>query len=321
MRAKILLGLLMLSVVANGIFTYVVLEKNHPSRDLQKKYPLLSKRIFVKDQNDFIINFTPLRTALNDYVAAQPEKVGVYFEYLPSGTSIGVNDREEIKIVSWSKVPLAMSILKKIERKEMNLADLLTIEKKHLNAEFGTLWKQGEGTKISVGELIRFNLVESDNTAFNVLFDQLTQSEIDEVYDVLDIALSEETENEETYLLIAPKRYASIFKSLYLSSFLSKKHSTLILDTLTQTQFDKKIVSGVPEHIPVSHKIGVFSKYYDDRDLFTDCGIIYAPERPYILCVFVENTEEQAEKHMATISSMVYKYVTLVKKENTDTHK
>ena len=316
---KIVLGLLLISVFLNaGLFYSLSLDKTD-EEELPKtlltdseKYTLISKRVFVEDPNDVIINFVPLRKALKAYVEAQKGNVGIYFEYLPSGISVGVNDREEVKLPSLSKVPLAMSVLKKIEKGEMSLTDVIEITKEDLDTEFGDLWKKGEGAKLTVEELLNASLNFSDNTAYKVLFRVLSAKEVTEVYDNLEI----EVTSKETDPRVSPKSYSSIFRSLYLASYLSKENSNYLLDILTKTIFKDKIPAGVPEGVPVAHKIGVFSRSDSSKKLFSDCGIVYFPKRPYILCVFVSDTDEQAQKHITYISNMIYKYLEVVKSGN-----
>lgn len=319
---KPLAVLFFISIIVNvilGARVYTTKQQSNqePKQEDPGQFPYLSKRIFVENQNDILINFIPLREALRKYVEKPENKVGVYFEYLPSGTSIGVNDREEVKLASLSKVPLAMSIFKKIERGQMSLNDSLVIKKEHLDQKFGNLWKKGEGTKLSVEDLIRLALVESDNTAYYVLLETLTDEEINEVYENLDIAINQEEEKEEGkfFPIVSPKSYSSIFRSLYLSSFLSEQNSNRILETITKTPFNDKIVAGVPKNIQVAHKIGVFTRADTSKDVFIDCGIIYVPDRPYILCIFAKDTDEQAQKHMSHISKMIYEYIRRVKAE------
>lgn len=284
-----------------------------PSVNLVERYPYLSKRIFAESQNDILINFIPLRAELREYVEKQEGKVGIYFEYLPSGTSIGVNATEEVRLASLSKVPIAMMIFKKIERGQLSLGDMLIIEKKHLDQGFGNLWSRGEETKLSVEELIRLALTESDNTAYNVLLGQLQGQELNEVYQNLDISITINLKADEKALQVSPKNYSSIFRSLYLASFLSKENSNYILNLLTQTSFNDKIVAGIPNTIKVAHKIGVFERLDNSQDVFIDCGIIYVPNRPYILCTFVLDTNEQAQRHISTISKMIYEYIIGIK--------
>lgn len=313
---KILIVALVASSIANGILGYRISSTKNASDEnllLQERYPLLSKRILSINPNDIIVNFIPLREALKGYVSKQDGKVGAYFEYLPSGTSIGANDTNEVKLASLSKVPIAMSIFKKIERGQMSLGDTIILKEEYLDKKFGTLWKKGVGTRLTIDELIRFALIESDNTAYYTLFSQLTGEEVNEVYQNLDIPIKEEEEEGKSFPIVSPKNYSSIFRSLYLSSFLSKENSNYILDILTKTIFDDKIVAGVPKDIRVAHKIGVFTRKDTSKDVYIDCGIVYVPERPYTLCIFVLDTDDMAKKHMAYISKMIYGYIVRVK--------
>lgn len=303
----------MLSLIANVVLVglyFISKNKSSPKKEetTDQKYPYLSKRIFAENQNDILINFIPLRAAMREYVGNQDGKIGVYFEYLPSGISIGVNEKEEVQLSSLSKVPLVMSVYKKIEKDKVSKSDNLTIGKEQLDNKFGNLWQKGEGTSLSVEELINLALVESDNTAYNVLFNSLTPQEINEVYDGLDIEILDEEE----FQTVSPKSYSSIFRSLYLSSYLKKEDSNEVLKILTKTPFNDKIVAGVQEDVKVAHKIGVFETLDQSGDVFIDCGIVYIPNRPYTLCMFVRDSNEQAQEHMSHISKMVYGYVARV---------
>jgi beta-lactamase class A len=301
--------LLALSILGNLFLLFQSQINKDDEITLQDKYPYLSKRIFAENPNDVLINFIPLRRAIREYVDKPENKVGLYFEYLPSGTSIGANEKEEFQIVSLSKVPLAMAIYKKIENGNLSKSDTLVVKKVHLNSDFGSLWKKGEGTKLTIKELVELLLIDSDNTAYNVLIDVVTSKEHGEIYEGLDIELTQRGED----LLISPKSYSSIFRSLYLSSVLSEEYSNELLEILSVTPFSDKIGASLPNDIKFSHKIGVFETRDASKNLFTDCGIIYVPNRPYILCIFVKDNEEMAQKHMSEISKMVYKYVKVVR--------
>src|SRR3989344_5604219 len=105
MRKKIILICALISITLNIALGIIILSKGrNPESNQQEEFPYLSKRIFTENPNDIAINFTYLRKKLNAYVGAQSGKVGVYFEYLPSGTSIGVNEKDEVKLSSLSKV-------------------------------------------------------------------------------------------------------------------------------------------------------------------------------------------------------------------------
>ncbi len=313
MQTKPLIAVLFLSLLINGFFAYHWFRPEKTAAPLDAtEFPYLSKRIFVENPNDIIINIIPLRHALKEYVAAQDNTLGVYFEYLPSGTSIGASDETAVQLSSLSKVPLAMSIFKKSERGKLALDDAVEIKPEHLDQRFGSLWEMGAGTKLPILDLVKSSLIESDNTAYHALFDLLTPSEVNEVYDGLNIEISQVGGERQT--LVTPKSYASIFRSLYLSSFLSNQNSSAVLDILTETAFANGIPAGVAEGVPVAHKVGVFDTTETDQSLFIDCGIVYVPSRPYVLCAFVKNTDMgPAQEKVAHISKMVYSYIASIK--------
>ncbi|MEN9551625.1 MAG: hypothetical protein RI935_2 [Candidatus Parcubacteria bacterium] len=303
----IFLGLIITATTSSLVAMFVFNFLMSPSKEveLNKKYPLLSKRIFIENQNDILINFVPLRLALREYVSKNTNKLGVYFEYLPSGISIGVNDRTEVRLASLSKVPLAMAILKKVEEERIDLYDEVTLINQDIDQAFGDLWQRGAGTKLTVKDLVEISLQHSDNTAYRALFRLLTPVEVNAVYENLEIQVS----FDEGYPFVSPKSYSSIFRSLYLSSFLSEENSHYLLSVLSDTSFDDSITNPIPTHVPVSHKVGVFSELSTGENIFIDCGIIYEPLRPYMLCLFVKGDQNEAKRHMIAISDMIYQYV------------
>lgn len=268
-------------------------------------FPYLSQRIFVEKPNDLLINFIPLRTALEQYVTSLPDEgeIGIYFEYLPSGVSIGVNEAFEVRLASLVKTPLVMGIYKEIEKGKISEDTVLTLQEEHLDPKFGDLWKRGAGTTLTVKEAIDLALIKSDNTAANALASILPPKALDEVFDNLDI----ETTTEGTTNLITPESYSSIFRSLYLSSTVSQESSNKILDILTRTDFNQQIAAGVPENIPVAHKIGI----YASENSRSDCGIVYVPKRPYLLCIITKADEEESRAYMSHISKMIYSYIAI----------
>lgn len=301
--------LLFVAGAAIGWLANVWLDPQDDAVQQQQKYPLLSKRIFSENQNDILINFTPLRTALREYVGKQNEQIGVYFEYLPSGTSIGVNDQMEVRLASLIKVPTVMAVYKDIEAGNLSLNTAVTMQKEDIDQRFGNLWRRGVGTRLTIRETININLVESDNTATRILVRHLSEGAIDAVFDSLDLP----KERENGAAVISPKSYASILRSLYLSSYLDRQHSNEILDILTRTNFTDQIPAGVPNGIKVAHKIGIFEGA-SQQPVHNDCGIVYAPSRPYTLCVMVPGSEATARKHAQYLSKMVYGYIEKVER-------
>ena len=299
----VIVALLVVSAALN--FHLVSAVKSDVKESVRESYEFLSPRIFVEDQNDILINFVDLRLALrNELLGVEMEKVGVYFEYLPSGVSIGIHEKNEFVIASLLKVPMVMAIYKEKEKYGLDMNEMLTVQENDIDPYFGDLWKNGLGTKLTINEAVRHTLIDSDNTAKNLLFHRLSEGSLENIFDALDIP----KDLESNAVVVTPKNYSSILRSLYLSSYLEMEHSEEILDLLTQTNFNDKLRAGIPENIKVAHKIGVYSPG-QVTETYSDCGIIYVPKRPYILCLMHQGDEESSRQIMSKVSKMVYEYV------------
>ena len=319
MVRKYILGILAISLAVNVILGFLFLSRdNSPtspaSSQAKNDYPYISPRVFVEETNDIIINFNPLRQALRSYVQNSGEEIQIYFEYLPSGSSIGVNDQEPFLAASLFKIPVAMAVMRSISEGKIDENKILTIEEKHIDKRFGNLWKKGAGAKLSVTEALEASLIESDNTATNLLKDAVPLESIADVLNTLDFPRLSKTDEESE---VTVKNYSTILKSLYLSSYLRFEDSNQILDILTKTDFKDRLESGLPQGIAFAHKIGEYEGKTPDSTVYSDCGIVYLPKKPYLLCVAVEGeTKEFMHNVMKSVSQTIFGYVNDVERKN-----
>lgn len=308
LKLFIILALLFLSFGLNLFFIFQKPQKTDQPDFDPANLPYLSPRIFAEQQNDRLINFIPLREKLNDYLKTVDATKGVYFEYLPTGVSIGINEKEPFYFASLLKIPVVMAVYKKIEKGPLKISDKITVKEEHLNKNYGDLYKRGFGYQLSISELFDYTLVNSDNTANHVLNSLLTQADILEVFAALDIP-AELLNNQP---VVTTKNYSSILRSLYLSSYLDKASSNDILDRLTKSDFNEQLDAGVPDQIKVAHKIGFVEEPNTKVQIHSDCGIIYVAKRPYILCLMFKGEKAAADQFMANVSRLVYDFVSTV---------
>lgn len=270
-----------------------------------RKYPLLSSRILIDSQRDFLINFTPLRESFDAYTADHSYDLGLYFEYLPTGSSVGHNSDKEMKLASLSKVPVVMAVYNEMEQGKIKPGQMIAIRQEHLSDEFGSLYKRGAGSTVSLEEAVSLALRESDNTAANALASLLQGNAFEDVFDQFDLP----KKVVDTYPVLTPKSYSSMLRSLYLSTYINKEHSSHVLSELAKSVFADKLPAGVDKNITVAHKIGVLDDRNGPINTFSDCGIIYVPNRPYLLCIVMTGDEELANKAMSELSRIAYDYV------------
>lgn len=267
-------------------------------------FPLLANRLFVENPSDRRINFSRLRATLNEYFSNRNLRGSLYFEYLPTGTSVRVNPDERYQAASLIKLPVAMELFKAEELGLISLDQTIALKKEWLNDGFGELYKRGAGYELTLAEAAKILLVDSDNTALRAIIetnDNVLQLD-DRALGSLDIEFS--TGEDET-ISIGTRSYSSFLKCLYFACYNNKAHSQEILSYLTQTSFDNRLVAGVDEGVKVAHKIGVFN-----TQVQSDCGIVYLESNNYVLCIMLIGNDDQATNStIADISRLVFDYV------------
>lgn len=269
-------------------------------------HPFLAKRLYVDNRNDFLLNFQPLRKALNKYITENKDvKIEYYFEYLPSGMSIGINEQNQVPAGSLIKIPAVMAVYKKIEQGKLRELDTITLQESHKDKEYGDFWKKPTGTKVTIEEAVREVLIHSDNTAYKMLLTVLSPAEFKEALEITDISIVNFGSEIKPY--VSPKSNASALKALFLSVFLNQESSNKILSLMSQSTFNDGLKKNIPKEVKVAHKIGFAS--FLDKPSTSDCGIFYVPDRSYVLCIMVHGDRTTALEHIAKLSEMTYSYV------------
>lgn len=296
-------ALVALNVIVLG---YLVLQA--PGRDVENaraKHPLLSARIFPDNPNDILMNFVPLRKNLEEKFNGLPAgtKYSFYFEYLPSGTSIRIGDDNELVAASLIKVPLVMDLYRAAELGLTDLDKEIAITEEDLDNAYGDLWEQGAGTKVSLRNLARLALAESDNTASHAIFNHVKYMLKAEEQCLVQLDIDQKMQDGQA--VITAKSYSSILKSLYFASCANKASSNEILSFLTQSNEVDRLTKNLPADVKVAHKNGVYNQEWSE----SDCGIVYATGRPYIVCVMVGLPQNEADAFMADISKDIYTYI------------
>ncbi len=274
----------------------------------QHQFPLLSSDVLADNPNDILINFVPLRKSLQQkFDAVKDTKQSFYFEYLPDGTSIRIGADQQLIAASLIKVPLVMNLYKAAELHRVNIDQPMTVTDSELDNAYGTLWQRGAGFTMTLREAAKYALEQSDNTATHFIYDHM-QNVLS--YDEQSLARLDVDQNiENGQAVITARAYSSVLKALYFSSYLEKKDSQEMLDRLSHSAETDRLTKQLPASVKVSHKNGVYNTAWAE----SDCGIVYVPRRPYVICAMVGLPEDEADRFIADVSKTVYDFVSTQK--------
>jgi beta-lactamase class A len=242
-------------------------------------------------------------------------EAGIYFKDLNNGPDFGINEDLTFSPASLLKVPLMIGYFKIAEKNPQILNDTLIYvpdkeEEKFAKQNFYPQNQLETNKRYTVSELIDQLIIESDNKVTGVLLEHI---DLDVVQLLNNMGVKLNLEIKDGKLLgsnLTVESYASIFRILYNATFLNPEYSNKAMQILAAAKMTDGLKAGVAPEIIVAHKFG--ERFDGDTKQFHDCGIIYYPKRPYLLCVMTRGKKSFADLVAAVegISKTVYDEVT-----------
>ena len=257
-------------------------------------------------------NLTPFKGVIQKTVdnllqRKDASHISVYFRDLNNGPWFGINEKEDFIPASLLKVPIMISFLKRAETEPTILEKKITYEapRNPVRPHFSATKSIQIGTTYTVQELLEYMIVYSDNEAKDLLVLAAENGQIEKVFFDLGVELESDS------LDINVKNYASFFRILFNSSYLRRDLSQFALKLLSHAEFSKGLRAGVPASFPIAHKFGEKWRNPNEDKQLHDCGIIYYPGHPYLLCLMTRGDDFDALTHVLTsISRVVFEEVT-----------
>ncbi len=289
----------------------------HLVRSSDKYTPFVHPLIGLDVPNALSINqFAPLSQKIYSTFQQDSDVVSrysVYFRDLNKGLWVGINENDSYDPASMLKVALAMAAYKQGE------SDSDFIQSAHQYtpelAAINTSNPYNDPSELKVGQdytieyLVSKMLIDSDNGAKDILGNVVDSKIVDDVYSTLGVSVPSDSGG----YTISAKKYSSFFRILYGGAYLNNSDSNTILSLLSTATFKNGIVAGVSASTTVAHKFGEHINTSDNTINSTelhDCGIVYHPTNPYVLCVMTEGkNESDLSNFIQQVSSVVYQEV------------
>lgn len=268
-------------------------------------------------ENEHILNkkgYFELKSKIEDYVENKKKDkhlvyISVYFRDLENGPTLGINEHTKFSPASLLKIPVLLTFLSLTEQ----YPDILNTEIAFNNVNESLIpyyppkVSARDNTPYKISELLDYMIKYSDNNSYYALREYLNQISPNEdliLQTYTDLGITDPRDiNDQT---LSVKSYGSIFVQLYNSSFFPNKElSEQALEVLANTDFTDALVQGVPSDLTIAHKFGERGTGNDKQ--LHDCGIIYYPNNPYLLCVMTRGPDFFIlSQVISDISKMVY---------------
>lgn len=264
-----------------------------------------------------------LQKQIEQIAAAAQGRVGVAAVLLETGETVSLNSVERFPMQSVYKFPIAMAVLQQIDLGKITLEQKVRVEKKDFVREgmrSPLRDTNPNGVDVSVAELLRLAVSESDGTASDVLLETIGVETAGKFLDeigakdikILDSEKVIGRDWETQYRNWAtPDGAITLLRALHERRGISEASQKLLIKLMTETPTGMKRLKGMlPKGTVVVHKTGTSGTRDGITAATNDIGIITLPAGKHLaIAVFVSDSkadEKTREETIARIAKAVW---------------
>jgi beta-lactamase class A len=262
------------------------------------------------------------RSELKRLVSDHHGVVGITVVDPDSGDTFTINGDENFPSASLVKLAVMVDVYYRVAEGTLHLEDPLTFLDIDRTGGSGVLHFLSAPKQLTVWDAVFLMITLSDNTATNLLLDKLPPRSVTArmqslglprtrifVHVNADPKDSFAPDSAQAYGLgvTTPNEIAALLTKLYRRELVSAEASDEMMAVLSH-QFYRE---GLPRHLPpgveVAHKTGTLDAARND------CGVVYGPIRPFVICVMTKENQDrrwtrdnEAERLIGNITSTVY---------------
>jgi beta-lactamase class A len=252
-------------------------------------------------------------------IAATAEgQVGVHAEVIETGDAAALNDGERFPMQSVYKLPISMAVLDQVDQKTITLGEKVYLGANDmappgLHSPLRDVHPRG-GVDVSVRDLIRAAIVESDGTASDVLLKLAGGPARATAYlrglgiTAMTIATTEKEMAKDPMAqyrnFSTPRAAVALLKALHTVRTLSPASRELLVQDLIDSGPGPKRLKGLlPANTTVAHKTGTDATRNGLTRATNDIGIVTLPNgRHLAIAVFIKDSTADETTREATIA-------------------
>ncbi|NML40753.1 class A beta-lactamase, subclass A2 [Chitinophaga sp. G-6-1-13] len=251
--------------------------------------------------------------------------VGVSVLVLENGEKAGLNNNRQFPMQSVYKFPIAMAVLQQVDQGKLQLQQPVKVLPSDYIPPSGHSPLRDKypagNVDVSVAELLRYNVAESDGSACDVLLRLIGGTKVADRYvhslgiKDMAIALTEQVQvpNEPMQYQnwSTPDAMTALFKKFYTGHVLSDSSYNFLLDLLVNSgPGARRLKAQLPKGTVVAHKTGTSGTDNGLTRATNDAGIITLPNGQHmVISVFVKDSyadQETREKVIADIAKAAW---------------
>jgi len=237
---------------------------------------------------------------------------GVIIKELNGNKEFMYNENIIFPAASIIKLTIIWDLFKKIESQELSLDNEIILKKQDKVGGFGILKELHNGLSLTIEDLITLMIIMSDNTATNILINNLGMRSINNEINRLNLKNTKlqrkmmdiEAKKRGNDNYTSPIDIYNLLKIFLTTNELNKKNKNKIINILMKQQCNNKLPKYLTENIDLAHKTG------DLPNVEHDVGVMFIKNKKIIIVVLTKDLEnnEKGVEFNNEIGEIVYKY-------------
>jgi beta-lactamase class A len=247
---------------------------------------------------------TELQKQIEQIATVAKGRVGVAAEVLETGESVSLNPREHYPMQSIYKLPIGMAVLAQVDQGKLTLDQPVRVEKTdfvRIGQRSPIRDKNPKGVELSLREVLRYAVSESDGTASDVLLKLVGVDAVSKYLNELGIneILVANSEKEigqdwETQYRnwATPAGSVQLLRSLHERRGLSETSQQLLYKFMIETPtFPNRLKGLLPKTAVVAHKTGSSGASNGITAATNDIGLVTLPNGHHLaIAVYVSDS-------------------------------
>ena len=238
---------------------------------------------------------------------------------------VEINGKKHYPLLSTFKFPIALTILHKVEKRELSMQQQIFIKKEELLENTWSPFKEKHpdgNISISLEEAINWMIVYSDNNLTDILLRLLGGTETVEKFidDENFVIKNNEYEmhrdwNSQFINKSTPNSFAQLLKKFSEGKILNSENTKWLCQSMVKSETGVKRLKGKLPNVKIAQRAG--TSFTNDEGItgaINNLGIMELPNNQKIyIAVFVHNTSEEfskGEEIIADIAKTTYEFYT-----------
>ena len=284
-----------------NVTVYINEDEKPPKKDtanIEKPKPLMKTGDELNNR---------IRKSVNDYLGSNARYFSIAFKDTASQNAMIMNDRS-FNAASVIKIYIMAEVYNQINQGILNEHTSISISDNMKVGGSGVIANRKGIQSYTIRELIEHMIIDSDNTAANILIDMVGRDSINNLAwekGLVNTNISRKMMDTDAIdagviNIVSATDLLKTFEMLESGRFISKEYDEKMITVMKKQSTRSKIPAKLPRSIEVANKTGELGH------IENDAGIIYTEKGNYMLVILLEGPMGNKRELVANISKIIY---------------